>query len=214
MAKVLKLVMGKPGDCGGEECCADTSVYTADIYSLPDIDVADYRGLICTMGCDQVFLAAHRERITAWVRAGGKLLTSGHPMIQFVEGLPQTRKMEFHGLDDVWLSSCEPHPIWGGIDRKDVLFNTGVPGKHTFEELKEIGVAGFYARNYLAALPENSVVITGIGSGKLPVDISYRLGEGEVIVHAGNDLMSFERSGTSTASWNAKIVSYLGGNER
>lgn len=214
MATVLKLVMGKPAENAKDSCCTDSPVHTIDIYDLPNVDLSKYRGLICTMGCDQVFLYKHRDRITQWVRAGGTLLASGHPMLPFVDGLPATRKMQFHGLEDVWLTAREPHPVWEGIDRTDVLFNTGVPGTRTFDELKKIGVAGFYARNYLVQLPAGATVITGLGPTGLPVDISYRLGKGEVIVHAGNDLLSFDRPGTSTEGWKATIISYLEGNIR
>lgn len=214
MAKVLKLIMGKPSENTKKSDCTDSRVHTIDIYDLPNVDLSRYSGLICTMGCDQVFLNKHRDRITGWVRDGGTLLTSGHPMLPFVNGLPSTRKMQFHGLEDVWLTACKPHPIWNGIERTDVLFNTGVPGRHTLDELKKIGVAGFYARNYLAELPAGAIVITGLGPTCLPVDVSYRLGAGEVIVHAGNDLLGFDRPGTSTEGWNETIINYLEGSIR
>ena len=214
MATVLKLVMGKPSECATNTCCEESPVYTIDIYDLPNADLSKYRGLIITMGCDQVFLKKHRDRITKWVKAGGTVLTSGHPMMPFIEGLPTTRKMQFHGMEDVWLSPVEAHPIWDGIDRTDVIFNTGVPGKHSLDELAKIGVAGFYARNYLSELPAGVRVITGIGPSNLPVDVSYRLGEGEVIVHAGNDLFGFDRPGTSTEGWNNTIIRYLEGSAR
>ena len=72
-------------------------------------------------------------------------------------------------------------------------------------------MGGFYARNYLAALPEGARVITGIGPGRLPVDVSYALGAGEVIVHAGNDLTSFVNQDDSTAGFDQRIYQYLGG---
>ncbi|MDK8783007.1 hypothetical protein ACRQD2_07665 [Actinotignum sp. GS-2025e] len=188
---------------------ASTPPDLIDTYELPGTQLADYRGIVVSMGADQLFLETQRERLSAWVRAGGKLLANGLPMRRWVDGLPSHRKMEFHGLDDVWLSAVEPHPIWEGVERRDMLLRTGVPGQHSFEELREIGVAGFYARSFLAELPEGTRVITGIGPGKLPVDISYRLGEGEVIVHNGNDLSGFAFPGTSAAGLRRAITEYL-----
>lgn len=173
-----------------------------DIYSFNRDLLGTCRGLVVTAGCDQVFLERHRTLLSSWVRDGGKLLINGHPLRRFVDGLPSIRKLEFHGLRDVWLSAVGDHPVWNGVDRHDLLLRTGVPGDHDFEELTRIGVAGFYARNYLADIPDNSVIITGIGPGKLPVDLAYRLGEGEVIVHAGNDLTGF--------GFDNAVNSYLG----
>lgn len=203
MIRILTLTMG------GEACETagpdGITVDEADIYSFYDIDLGGYSGMIISGGCDQIFLERRRDAISNWVRAGGRLLTSGHPLRQFVDGLPSIRKMEFHGLRDVWLSAVDEHPIWNGIDRRDVLLRTGVPGDHTFEELTSIGVAGFYARNYLANLPDGATVITGIGPNTLPVDVSYPLGKGEVIVHAGNDLSSF-----GTGDLKTQILEHLG----
>lgn len=203
MTRILKLTMG-----GETREIADPTGITVDeidLYSFDDTDLGAYSGMIISGGCDQIFLERRRTAFSDWVRAGGRLLINGHPLRQFVDGLPSIRKMEFHGLRDVWLSAVDEHPVWDGIDRRDVLLRTGVPGDHTFEELTSIGVAGFYARNYLANLPEGASVITGIGPNKLPVDVAYSLGEGEVIVHAGNDLMSFD-----STNLQPQILSHLG----
>lgn len=204
MSRVLKLTMS--GTSTRDQVYpAGVTVDEIDIYSFDGLRLEDYVGLIVSGGCDQIFLERRRDAISAWVRDGGRLLANGHPLRQFVDELPSIRKMEFHGLGDVWLSAVDEHPVWDGIDRRDVLLRTGVPGDHTFEKLTSIGVAGFYARNYLANLPEGASVITGIGPNKLPVDVAYSLGEGEVIVHAGNDLMSFD-----STNLQPQILSHLG----
>lgn len=205
---VLRLVM-KP--VTAEERRINDLVEKRDLYELPQLDLAPYRGIILGMGSDLRFLDRNRAKLEAWVRSGGRLLYSGHPVLPFLEGMPQWRKLHFHGVEDIWLTAMEPHPLWEGLERRDVLLRTGVPGSHSFEALLEIGVGGFYARNYLAALPEGARVITGIGPGRLPVDVSYALGAGEVIVHAGNDLTSFVNQDDSTAGFDQRIYQYLGG---
>ncbi|WP_257159641.1 hypothetical protein [Corynebacterium cystitidis] len=189
---------------------ADTSA-PINVYDLAATDLSDVAGLIISGGCDQVELKRNAEKLTSWVNNGGRLLVNGHPRQVFVDKLPQIRALQFKGVKDVWLSAVEPHPIWEGIERKDVLLRTGVPGHHCFEELQRIGVAGFYAHAYLADLPENASVITGIGEHRMPVDVSYRLGAGEVIVHAGNDLGSFQYEDKSTHDLRAQINTYLAG---
>lgn len=203
MKHILKVMNAPDSDQENPRCDL------VDIYDLPSVDLSKYKGIIVAMGCDQVALKRQRENLSRWVRDGGKLLANGLPMCQYLDGLPTHRKLEFHGLNDVWLWAVEPHPIWEGIDRQDILLRTGVPGHHSFEELTKIGVAGFYARSFLADLPPDATVITGIGAGKLPVDVSYRIGTGEVIVHNGNDLTGFAFEGTSAENLDTTIYDYL-----
>lgn len=191
MIPVLTLTMNGTAAHPVPPSPAENSSSSIDLYSFTEEILDACRGLVINAGCDQIFLERHRDILSSWVRSGGRLLVNGHPLRRFVDLLPSIRKLEFHGLRDVWLSTVDDHPIWNNVDRRDLLLRTGVPGTHTFEELTRIGVAGFYARNYLADIPEGSRIITGIGPGKLPVDLTYPLGDGEVIVHAGNDLHGF-----------------------
>ena len=181
------------------------------VYDLHTINLDEYLAIVISMGCDQRFLERHSDKLNQWVKAGGKILVNGQPVRPFLEGMPQWRKLHFHGVDDIWLTAMDEHPIWEGVERKNLLLRTGVPGKHTFEELLEIGVGGFYARAYMVGLPDNASVITGIGIGKLPVDVSYRLGEGEVIMHSGNDLDGFDTSCGEHIDMGERVATYLGG---
>lgn len=182
-----------------------------DVYDFDALDLDAFAGIMVSGGCDQRFLAARSERISAWVRAGGRLLVNGHPMERFVEGMPKHRKLDFHSTRDLWLTEVQSHPIWSGVDRRDLLLRTGVPGEHSFEELERIGVAGFYAHAYLVDLPVDAVTITGIGQGCLPVDVAYPLGAGEVVMHLGNELGSFARSGSSAVDLGERTIAYLEG---
>jgi hypothetical protein len=180
-----------------------------DVYDLDTVDLSDVRGIVVTAGCDQRYLASRRELLDAWVRDGGRLLANGLPVLPYVTGLPQVRQLDFHGLDDLWLTATGDHPLWTGIDRRDLLLRAGDNDPHTFDELTSVAVAGFYAHAYLTRLPAGAVTITGIGPGRLPVDVSYPLGHGEVIVHCGNDLAGFANPHTSTAGLAERIDRYL-----
>lgn len=182
-----------------------------NLYELPRLTLSEYAGMIISMSCDQVFVEKHSETLTHWVEDGGRLLINGHLLRRIVQPQPISRKLDFRGAADIWLSPVSPHPIWEGINRDDVVLRTGVPGQHSLEELKNIGVAGFYGRAYLADLPDNTTVITGLGPFALPVDVSYPIGAGEVIIHHGNDLESFTTEGTSAAHFDLQIYSYLAG---
>ncbi len=200
---ILQLVQRRPEEGGGG------AFETRDVYDLDGIALDDYRGIVISGGCDQRFLAARGDRLGEWVSAGGRILVNGHPVLPFLPGTPAHRALDFHTTEDLWLTEMSDHPLWHGVDRKDLLFNTGVPGSHTFAELTRIGVAGFYAHAYLVGLPEGATVITGIGPGRLPVDVAYPLGEGEVILHLGNDLAGFAKQGTTASVLGERIVAHL-----
>ncbi|WP_427868605.1 hypothetical protein [Leucobacter luti] len=206
-AKVLALVQRENAAAGGPSGRAELR----DVYDLDSMELSSYTGVVVSGHCDQRFLCKQREVLERWVVEGGRLLINGHPHLGFLSELPRTRKLEFHTQSELALAEVEPHPIWSGIDRRDVLFKTGVPGVHSFEELKRIGVAGFYAHAYLVGLPRGTRVITGIGAHRLPVDVSYPLGSGEVIVHCGNDLAVFAHRGTTAERLPEQVMCYLEG---
>lgn len=204
MARILQLVqMPTPPQADGSRLAVH------DVYELAGLDLDRYRGLLIGGGCDQRFLLTQKDRIDAWVRAGGRIFINGHPLTQFVEALPCHRELDFHTQSELWLSEVDEHPIWAGVDRNDMMFSTGVPGTHSLEALKKIGVAGFYAHAYLVGLPERATTITGIGPGRLPVDISYPLGSGEVMLHSGNDLTGYSRPGTTAADLGERLLAHL-----
>lgn len=186
-------------------------VHAIDVHDLDEADLDRFTGVLVDGGCDQRYLASRGRRLSAWVRAGGRVVANGHPVVRWIDGLPAHRTLDFHTLSDLWLSAMGEHPIWAGIDRKDLLLRTGVPGEHSFEDLQEVGVAGFYAHAYLVDLPDGAVTVTGIGPGRLPVDIAYPLGDGEIVLHIGNDLSGFATPGTTTAGLEQRVLEYLEG---
>lgn len=94
----------------------------------------------------------------------------------------------------------------------DVLYRTGVPGEHSRERLAEIGVAGFYGRGYVVRLPKHATIINTIGPLKGPIDYSFPLGEGEVVVHSGLDLEAFtDIPGTTLGKFGPNVRAWLGG---
>ncbi|MBP3223357.1 MAG: hypothetical protein J6M18_05460 [Actinomycetaceae bacterium] len=207
--KIARLVMGEVTDMDRVK----NGCENFDVYSLPSIDLSKYVGLIISMGCDQRFLLKHQEKIASWVENGGRVLVNGQPVLPFLPKMPVWRKLMFHGVDDIWLTRVNEHPIWEGIEMKDLLLRTGVPGEHTFEELLDIGVGGFYARAYMVGLSDDAVVVNGIGSGQLPVDVVYPLGRGEVIMHSGNDLEGFDTTCGEKKYLRPRVLAYLSGDE-
>lgn len=186
-----------------------------DAYDLND-DAARARilsadGLVIGGGTDHLLLCRHREALSNYVRSGGRVLVNGQVVKPFIDGLAVWRKLEFRGAEDVQPHTVTAHPVWNGVDDRDLHYRTGVPGTHSYEKLRDIGVAGFYGRGYHLDLPGGAAVVTGIGQYSLPLDYSYRLGDGEVLVHGGNDLESFSDDKYSTGRIGPNLVAWLGG---
>lgn len=191
---------------------APKGMEAVDIYALGEVDLAGVSGIIFTGMCDQVHLGRLREKLEAFVRRGGRILINGHIVVPFLEGLPKWRKLAYSRPDDLVIESASPHPIWAGVDTAELLFRTGVPGVHRPERLAEIGVAGFYGRGYSVRLPQGATVINTIGTLRAPIDYSYLLGEGEVVVHGGLDLGVFAQTpGTSLTALGPNIIAWLRG---
>lgn len=182
-----------------------------DCYNLPQLDLGAIAGITLSASCDQLFLGRHRALLEEFVRSGGRLLVNGHVVEPFLPGLARWRRLVYKGPRDLVISRLAPHPIWDGIDLDDVLFRTGVPGTHTVEELRAIGVAGFYGRGYHLDLPEGARVLNGIGPLQAPIDYTFTLGAGEIVVHGGLDLLTFADPARSTARFATTIIDWLGG---
>ncbi|MCQ2002119.1 hypothetical protein [Arthrobacter zhaoxinii] len=214
---ILRLIGGTPMR-GAADTTWRGAIEDVDAYDLDD-DAARVRilaadGLVISGGVDHVLLGRHRDALTGFVRSGGRVLVNGQVVKPFIDGLAAWRKLEFRGPQDVRPHPVFPHPVWKGIDYRDLHYRTGVPGTHSYERLEEIGVAGFYGRGYHLDLPAEASLVTGIGQYALPLDYSYPLGNGEVLVHGGNDLESFSDDGYSTRVLGPNLVDWLGGGVR
>ncbi|MDO5671300.1 MAG: hypothetical protein Q4G30_00375 [Actinomycetaceae bacterium] len=208
------LVLTTKSCCGGPLDPSDPRCESADFYSLADLDdatLATYRGIYVAGWCDQIFLESQREKLTHFVEEGGRLFFNGHPERAALGNFPSYRKLDFRGMDDLSLHRVGEHPIWEGVDYQDLWLKTGVPGSHDIEALKKIGVAGFYARAYLSDVPAGAQVIGAIGPHKLPVDIAYPVGAGEVVYHCGLELLIFNYPDKSTKNLVDNLFAWLAG---
>jgi len=185
-----------------------------DAYNLFDAGLDDVAGISIASGCDQIFLDRHRDEIDAFVRDGGRVLFCGHVVVPFIAGMSKWRKLAYSGPKDLFISSLAPHPLWRGVDFDDLLFRTGVPGRHSFEEMHSIGVSGFYGRGYHLHLPADAVALNGIGPLRAPIDYEFPLGRGRVVIHGGLDLFSQADEDRSTAAFSANIVRWLKGEDQ
>lgn len=190
----------------------DDRVRSLDLYDLSPAELDGCRGLMLSLYCDQIFLERNSALLTDFVRGGGRILVNGHVQIPFLPGLSRWKRIDFSGPEDLRPACVTPHPIWEGVDYQELLYRSWItdpPPRGA--ELARYGVAGFYGRGYHSELPEDATVINGIGPYRLPVDISYPLGDGAVLAHAGNDLAGFADPQRSTRHLASRLLDWLEG---
>ncbi|WP_194813397.1 hypothetical protein [Nocardia sp. XZ_19_385] len=181
-----------------------------DVYDLPHADLTAVAGIYLAADIDQEFLADHREWLSRFVFDGGRVLVNGHVQRIFLDGLTRWRTLDFRKPADLALTRVSEHPVWAGMDARLFLYNTGTPGRLSFEELERIGVAGFYGRGYYLDLPDGAQIIHTIGPTACPIDYVYPLGAGQVLVHGGNDLLQFAAADRGASALAGQLLSWLG----
>jgi len=181
-----------------------------DVYDLFDSCTPDVTGVYLAGDVDQEFLAERREKFDTLVRGGLRVVVNGHVQRPFLTGLTRWRRAEYRGPADLELTRISDHPVWRGVDPEALLFSTR-PGRYTAEERREIGVAGFYGRGYHLDLPERATVVHTLGRIGAPIDLVYPLGAGQVLVHAGNDLLGFASADRGTAILRTNLLEWLEG---
>jgi hypothetical protein len=203
---VLKAVMA-PRPSGGVDSGGFREV---DVYDLPGACTDDVSGVYLAGDVDQEFLASRRAELGARVRAGLRLVVNGHVQLPFLDGLTRWRRADYRGAADLALTRVADHPVWKGVDPAALLYNTR-PGRYSPAERARIGVAGFYGRGYHLDLPEGATVVHTLGRIGAPIDHVYPLGDGEVLVHAGNDLLQFASADRGTGSLRRNLLAWLEG---
>lgn len=189
-----------------------TSATTYDLDSSTSrARILEADGLLIPSGADHLQLAKHSDALTAFVTRGGRVLINGQVEIPFLTGLARWSKLDYRSIEELTPYRLAEHPLWEGVDYLDLHLRSGLPGTYvSHDELQTRGVAGFYGRGYHANLPDKATVITGIGPLRLPLDYSFRIGDGEVVVHAGRDLDKYADPQYSTGHFGENIVSWLG----
>ena len=163
-------------------------------YGLDEVVLERYDALLISMHADQRFLAARCGRLDDFVRRGGTVVANGHVAHPFLSGLTSFQPIENYRLADLAVNRETPHPVWDGVVPQDLTFRRGV--------------AGFYGRGWHQP-PEGAAVHSSLGPRRLPVDFTYRLGQGRVLFHGGNDIWQSASEGDSTHRIVPQLLQWL-----
>lgn len=165
-----------------------------DELSGPDA-LRDVNAVLIPMHADQRHLATLQPVLERFLATGGTVVVCGqiaHPFLRdlrpFVPLAPMSRA-------ELAVRIETDHPIWAGIEPRDLTFRRGV--------------AGFYGRGENPPAPGASILTT-VGRGRMALDwLSERLEGGRLLVHGGNDLWSFADDDSTAARLAPQLLAWL-----
>lgn len=148
------------------------------MYALASTDLSAFSCLIIPTTADQRELLRCKSQLQSYLHNGGKLVFNGHVAYCFLDELRPYQVSPEKGLAGLQVRPLHNHPIFAGVKGEDLTFRKGV--------------AGFYGRGYNPP-PVGAQVLCELGTEiHLPIDWLYTYPSGgQLLVHAGNDLLSF-----------------------
>ena len=193
-APVLVLTMGEGSGPATDPRYAGV-VADLDVYALPGADLTAVRALLIGADVDQMFLARHQPMLDEVTHRGGRLVVCGQVVLPFAAGLTPFVPLAYLGVGDLTVRRLAEHPVWAGVDPDDLTFRRGV--------------AGFYGRGHYPDLPPGALVVHGLGPEAVALDAVYPYGEGEVLLHGGNDLWGYAGDDTTAARMTPQLIDWL-----
>jgi len=142
-------------------------------YKLDEIDFNEYSGIILSLYIDQYLLLELKERLKEFLNNGNKIFLNGHIFKPFLEELNTFIPIEKPKLKDFKITQLAEHTVYKGIDVTKLF--------------KRKGVAGFFGRGTNPP-PKGANNIIAIKNGQTIVDWEYKINNGALYVHSGNDL--------------------------
>ncbi|WP_197492687.1 hypothetical protein [Marinobacter sp. LQ44] len=151
------------------------------MYALASTDLSAFCCIVITNYADQRELLRCREQLQCYLQQGGKLVFNGHVVHPFLDELRPYRPTHEPGLAGLQVHNLNAHPIFAGIESSELTYRKGV--------------AGFYGRGFNPP-PAGAQVLNELGKqARLPLDWTYPYpGGGQLLVHAGNDFLSFSNA--------------------
>jgi hypothetical protein len=148
--------------------------------------LAGLGALLISQHADQVALADRSADLEALLGRGGTILLCGQLAYPVLPMLRPFEPLARPSLDALAVGFQTFHPLFAGVDARDLTFRRGV--------------AGFWGRGQNPP-PPGARPITTLDGGRTVLDWELALpGGGRLFVHAGNDLWSFDLDGTDSAA--------------
>jgi hypothetical protein len=165
------------------------------VYDLPDLDLTSYGAILVSAHTDQRAFAACRDQIAACLDAGGLLVFNGHIAYPCLPELAPFVPVPGFGLDLLQIRRTAAHPVFDGVDPRDLTFR--------------LGVAGFYGRGHNPP-PPGATVLHRLSGDDAPLDwVWERPAGGTVFMHGGNNLWMYADDPTSAARIAPQLMAWV-----
>lgn len=191
---VVLLTIGEDDPPLRSHPAASGRVRALDCYDLDEAALEQAAALLVTMHADQRYLASVRPLLESFAGRGGRLVVCGQVAVPFLAGLSAFCPLVDYHLEDLQVHMVQAHPVWAGVECQDLTLRRGV--------------AGFYGRGWHQP-PPGATVINGLGPRRLPLDVVYPVGAGEVLLHGGNDLWSWGEDGNTSSRLVPQLLDWL-----
>ena len=147
-----------------------------DEYALESTDLSHYNVLMITYFIDQEYLYKHKQIIEDFLSEGKVVVFCGHLFRPWLPGCSLFMPKKLNSYNDYLVQTVPGAPLFDGVEIEDMVFNKGV--------------AGFFARGYYYA-PEKAEVCLTFKDGKVISYIDRHTTNGTIIVHAGQNILSY-----------------------
>lgn len=147
-----------------------------DEYELETTDLSPYNVLLITYFADQEYLYKHKHIIENFLNEGKVVVFCGHLFRKWLPGCSLFMPKKLNSFKDYFVETIPNAPLFDGVEIEEMVCNKGV--------------AGFFARGYYYA-PENAEVCLTFTDGKVISYVDRHTTNGTIIVHAGQNLLSY-----------------------
>lgn len=166
-----------------------------DCYALGDVPLERYAGLIVAgAAVDQEYLHRQRDRIRAYLDAGGVVVFGGHLHRPWLPGTGLFVPKRVRSHHDYMVRIVADHPVLVGVDARDLTFRRGV--------------AGFFARGHHPAPPGAEVLVAFV-SGEPVTYVDRATTAGTILVQATSHPLAHGGSGTTAERIPAQLLVWI-----
>lgn len=164
-------------------------------YCIDTQNLTAYKAILIPAHTDQRALAKVALSLSHYLDQGGLIVFNGHVAYPFLDELKPFIPVPKTSLDYLMVERVTPHPIFEGVELKDMSFRRGV--------------SGFYGRGHNPP-PPGAVVLHQLSGTNAPIDWLYqRPSGGTILMHSGNSIWMHFSDKTSAARITPQLFHWI-----
>lgn len=165
------------------------------VRQLTAPDILDAQAVLVPAHVDQRALATHAPTLSRFLDGGGTLVFNGHLVYPVFPELEPYRPARGRGLSDLMIERAAPHPVFDGVDVRDLSLRRGV--------------AGFYARGANPP-PAGARILHRLSADASPIDWLWQRPQGgQILMHSGNTMWMYVDDASSAARIGPQLLRWL-----